>query len=270
MADAASSTVAVTRGVSPQMGRCELTHVERRSIDVDRAMRQHQGYERCLESLGCSVVRAAPAPERPDSVFVEDTAVVLDGLAMIARPGAPSRRGETAGVADVLRRYRPLRALQAPATLDGGDVLRVGRKLFVGLTARTNAAGVEQLTAIAEPLGYHVARVPVLGCLHLKTAVTEVADGVLLANPQWVDPARFPDCEVLRVDPKEPFAANGLRIGTTLVYPSAYPRTRRRVEAAGVTVAPIDLDELAKAEGAVTCCSLIVDVSTAGSGRSGV
>lgn len=262
MQDTVSTPIAFTRDVSPLLGRCQLTHLDRRTVDVERAAEQHRAYERCLESLGCRVVRAAPVPACPDSVFIEDTAVILDGLAVITRPGAPSRRAETRGVAELLGNHLPLRELEEPATLDGGDVLPIGRRLFVGMSARTNEAGVEQLASLAEPLGYRVTPVPISGCLHLKTAVTEVGDGVLLANPSWVNLGSFAELEVLTADPQEPFAANGLRIGTALVYPSAYPRTRELLKRQGLGVTTVDLSELAKAEGAVTCCSLILDSSS--------
>ena len=247
----------MTREVSPSLGRCELTHLERAPIAIGPARAQHAGYEALLESLGCRLIRLPADPDLPDSVFVEDTAVVLDEVAVIARPGAASRRPETAAVAGALAPFRPLLRLEDPATLDGGDVLVLGRTLYVGLSSRTSAAAADQLGRLLSPYGYAVVPVSVAGCLHLKSAVTRAGEDLLLLNPAWVDPSAFPGRRTLEVDPAEPFAANVLAIGGQVVSPDSFPRTRRRLEAAGVRVRPVDMTELQKAEGAVTCCSLV-------------
>jgi dimethylargininase len=252
--------LAVTRPVSASFAECALTHLERVPIDVARAGRQHAAYEQALRALGAQVMRVPAAHELPDAVFVEDTAIVLDEIAVITRPGAPSRRAETAPVAEVLSAWRPLRTLEAPATLDGGDVLRVGHTVYVGLTSRTNREGIEQLGRHLAPLGYTVTPVNVTGCLHLKSAVTEVSPGLLLLSPGRVSPASFPGCEHVAVDEREPDAANALRAGWAVIFPSHHPATAARLAALGLTVVGVDCDELAKAEGAVTCCSLIVEV----------
>ena len=249
---------ALTRGVSPAMNECELTHLERTPIDTDVAALQHADYEACLTRLGCDVVRLPAEPDMPDSVFVEDTAVVFDELAVMARPGAASRRGELEGVSRALRPLRPLSAIGAPGTLDGGDVMIAGRRVFVGLSGRTNQHGLSQLRSLAEPLGYEVTGVPVRACLHLKSAVSELAEGLLLVNREWVDAAVFRGHELLDVAPSEPGAANALRLGVAVVFPARFPLTRRRLESAGLAVEPVDVSELAKAEGGVTCCSLIL------------
>jgi dimethylargininase len=245
--------------VSPSLARCELTHLAREPINATRAAAQHAEYERCLAELGVEVVRLPPAPELPDSVFVEDTAVVLSELAIITRPGAASRRPETAIAADALRPYRDLAFIMAPGTLDGGDVLTVGRHVYVGLSSRTSAAGVEQLRQMLAPLGYHVTAVSVNGCLHLRSAVTQVAPGTLLINRDWVDGDAFRGVELIAVDPTEPHAANALRVGETVVFPAAFERTRDRLRALGISILSVDVSELAKAEGGVTCCSLLVE-----------
>ena len=254
-------TVAITRQVSAAIGECELTHLPRALIDVDRARRQHHAYEQALVAQGCDVLSLPPQPELPDSVFVEDVAIVLDEIAVITRPGAQSRRSETLSVAEALTAYRRIWFVEAPGTLEGGDVLRLGNRLFVGLSGRSNQSGIMQLRAVAWPYGYTVSAVPVAGCLHLKSAVTQVADRMLLVNPQWVDASIFGQFTVIDVDPDEPYAANGLLVGDRLIYPASFPRTRLRLEAHGVTVVPVDVSELQKAEGAVTCCSLIVTAS---------
>jgi dimethylargininase len=240
--------IALTRAVSPSIAACELTHLDRQPIDVARATAQHDAYERLLESLGYTIVRVPAAPELPDSVFIEDTAVVVDELAVIARPGAESRRAETAAVAEVLARYRPLRFIEAPGTLDGGDVLRIGRRVLAGRSQRTNDDGIAQLRKHLD--GYTVEAIDVDGALHLKTAVTAVSDTLLVVNPQWVA------LDGIAVDPAEPFAANVLRTPRGVVMPSAFPRTAARLRARGIVVHTVDADELAKAEGGVTCCSI--------------
>jgi dimethylargininase len=249
--------VAVTREVSSSIVSCELTHLARTPIDVDLARAQHRAYERALEEAGCTIVRVEAAAELPDAVFIEDTAVVLKEVAVITRPGAASRRAETVAVADLVGRYRPLRFIEAPATIDGGDVLVVDRTVFIGLSARTNDAAIGQMRTILQPHGYTVQAVPVTGCLHLKSAVTALADDRLLVNPEWIRHEALAPFDLVDVDPREPDAANIVRAGGALVYPAAFPRTRERLEHLGFRVRTVDVDELAKAEGAVTCCSLI-------------
>ena len=258
--------IAVTRPVSPSIARCELTHLEREPIDVARAIAQHAEYERRLGALGATLVRVSAAPEFPDAVFIEDTAVVLDEVAVLARPGAPSRRGETAPVSEVLARYRPLLSLEAPATLDGGDVLRLGRTLYVGRSERTNAEGIEALERLTAPFGYCVAPVEFSGCLHLKSAATELADELLLIHPGWVSANAFPDHEAVTIDEREPYGANALRVGSSILYSSQYPRTRDRLTSRGLKFECVDSTELAKAEGALTCCSLLFEVSASSPG----
>ena len=255
--------IAVTRPVSPTLAHCELTHLAREPIDVGRATAQHAAYEQLLSSLGATIVRVPAAPQFPDAVFVEDTAVVLDEVAVLTRPGAPSRRGESAAVAPVLARYRPVVSMKPPATLDGGDVLRLGRSLWVGRSGRTNQQGIEELQSVVAGFGYRVFPVDFTGCLHLKSAVTAVADGLLLLNPDWVSAAAFPTCETLPIDHREPYGANALRVADAVIYPAQFPRTRDRLVRRGLRVASVDCSELAKAEGAVTCCSLVFDAPPA-------
>ena len=249
--------IAITRGVSPAIGNCELTHLERIAIDVQLAQAQHQQYEACLAALGCEVHRLPVEPDLPDSVFVEDIAIVVDELALITRPGADSRKPETISIARALESYRRLFYIEAPGTVDGGDVLRIGKTLYVGLSSRSNPSAIEQMQNILQPYGYTVKGVQVNGCLHLKSAVTQVAEDTLLINPNWVDARTFRDWNFTEVDASEPYASNALLIGETVVYPASFPRTRQRLEAHGVSVMTVDVSELAKAEGAVTCCSLI-------------
>jgi dimethylargininase len=251
--------LAITREISPAIDRCELTHLAREPIDLGRARAQHAAYESCLREAGCTIHRLAGADDLPDSVFVEDCAIVLDEVAVIARPGAISRRPETVAVEQALASFRPLARIQLPATLDGGDVLRTGRTLFVGVSSRTNATALEHLRRLVAPFGYTVVAVEVRGCLHLKSAVTEVAPDTLLVNRAWLPDDAFGAFHCIDVDPTEPYGANALRIGDEIVYASALPRTRDRLVKCGLSVHPVDMSELAKAEGAVTCCSVIVE-----------
>ncbi len=251
--------VALTREVSPGIGRCELTHLPRRPIDPARAARQHRAYQDLLAELGCRVVTLPADPDLPDSVFVEDVACVVDEVAVVLRPGAPSRRPEAAAVADALAPFRTLVRIAAPGTVDGGDILRLGKTVYIGRSGRSDAAGIAALQAALGPHGYEVRGVPVRGCLHLKSAVTEVAPGLLLGNRAWVDPDTFDGAAWLDVDPAEPYAANALRLGGSVIYPSSHPRTAERIAGRGVSVRTVDVSELEKAEGAVTCCSIVFD-----------
>ena len=194
----------------------------------------------------------------PDSVFVEDTAVVFDGFAVLTRPGAESRRAEVASVEGALTPFVELLRIEAPGTVDGGDVLRVGSVVYVGASSRTNREGIEQLARLIEPRGYSVTEISVVHCLHLKSAVTQVGERTLLMNPDWVDRGHFAGFDLVTVDTDEPSAANALRIGETVLFDEAHRRTRARLERAGIAVQSVNLGELAKAEGAVTCCSLVL------------
>lgn len=249
--------IAVTRGVSPAIGHCELTHLEREPIDAEVARTQHDAYERVLRDLGCRVEHLAEEPNLPDSVFVEDIAVVLDEVAIITRPGATSRRGERSSIEQVLEQHRQLEHIQAPGILDGGDVLVVQKDIFVGLSTRSDDEAIHQLKLIVADYGYTVTGVEVRGCLHLKSAVTAVSEDTLLINPDWIDTAHLPGYAFIQVDPAEPSAANIVRIGDTVLFAADFPRTGERLSAAGFQILPVDASELAKAEGALTCCSLI-------------
>jgi dimethylargininase len=252
--------VAITREVSPNITRCELTHLARETIDLERARAQHRQYEELLAGLGCKLIKLPAEPELPDSVFVEDTAIVLDELAVITRPGAKSRRSEAASVAEVLKQYRKLFYIEPPGTLDGGDVLQVGKSLYVGLSQRTNRLGIDQLRDVLSSYGYTVTVVNLHDCLHLKSAVTQVAEDTLLINRQWLDDKAFGKMQFIDVAQEEPFAANALRIGKVLIYPATFPETTQKLELQGIDVRTMDASELAKAEGGVTCCSLIFKV----------
>lgn len=251
---------AITREISSAFQNCMLTHLPRVPIDLERARAQHDAYEWALVELGCTVRRVDSGADMPDAVFVEDAAIVFPEGAVIARPGAESRRGETRSVSEALARFGlSVREIQEPGTLDGGDVLVVGRDVFVGASRRTNPAGINQLRHIVNRLGYRVRAVPVQDCLHLKSAVTAVASNTLLVNRNWVSADAFGDLRLIDVDPDEPHAANALVVGDVVICSAAFPKTRARLEQHGLRVKAVDVDELAKAEGGVTCCSLVFE-----------
>jgi dimethylargininase len=248
---------AITREVNAALGDSELTFLPRVRIDIALALQQHQQYQSALSSLGCEIVTLPTEPGLADSVFIEDTAMVLDEIAVLCRPGAASRQPEVAGVEDVLKQYRPLASIQPPGTLDGGDLLRVGKVIYAGLSTRSNQSGIEQLRSIVADHGFSVKTVETTKCLHLKSAVSEVAPGSLLINPDWISRSVFRDCDLIDVDKKEAHAANALRVGRSVIYPSSFPRTMEKLVARDIAVTPVNVSELQKAEGAVTCCSLI-------------
>jgi len=255
--------IALTREVGPDMQACELSFVGRVEIDVALAQRQHARYREALSELGCKVLSLPAEADLPDAVFVEDTALVLDELAVMTRPGAASRRAEVASVAAALSRFRPLANITAPGTIEGGDILRHGRQIYVGLSARSNPDGIAQLAGLVAPHGYSVRALPISGCLHLKSAVTLVDDETVLVQPEWIDAEEFSGYRIIRVDPREEHAANALRAGSGLIYPSCFPYTLERLRDAGIQVTTVDVSELQKAEGAVTCCSLLFEAADA-------
>ena len=252
-------TVAITRHVSSHFNECEITHIERTPIDINIARTQHDAYVRALADLGCQVLELPEEKDLPDSVFVEDTAFILPEVAIITRPGADSRKPEIASIIPALSPYRRLVHVSEPATVDGGDVLVIGKQIFIGMSTRSNKEAVEQLNSMLNPYGYTVRGVEMSDCLHLKTAVTRVDDKTLLINTKWVDPANFAGFGLIEIDASEPFAANCLPVQGKIIYPTTFPKTRKRLENKGYEIVPVELSELAKAEGAVTCCSLIVE-----------
>ena len=251
--------IALTRGVSETIANCELQELEREPIDVAKAIAQHRCYERCLEELGARVIALAAEPRFPDAVFVEDPAIVLDEIAILTRMGAESRRGEGLSIAEALTRFRPLHWLEAPATLEGGDVLLVDKTVYVGQSRRTNSEGIRQLTNLVTRLGYEVIPVPLRDCLHLKSACCYLGDHTLIANRPWIDASLFSGFRILDVPEEEPRAANVLRASATLLLPDAFPRTRELLEISGFQVRTVDVSELAKAEAGVTCSSILFE-----------
>ncbi|MFZ5877932.1 MAG: dimethylarginine dimethylaminohydrolase family protein [Chloroflexota bacterium] len=250
--------LAIARQVSARFAECELTHIQRQPIDIAKARAQHAAYVRALQGLGCHVVELPAEDDLPDSVFVEDAAFILPEVAVVTRPGADSRKPETVSVADALRPHRDLLFVHEPATIDGGDVLVLDRDIYVGLSSRTNTAALQQLQSMLGRYGYRIHGVAVGEFLHLKSAVTRLDEETLLLNPRWVDATLFGKFKQVEVAPSEPMAANILVIRGAGLYPNNFPETQARIEAHGAKVITLDVSELAKAEGAVTCCSLIL------------
>jgi len=248
---------AITRAVSPAIIDCELSFIDRKPIDLAIAQEQHHAYENLLGKLGARVISLPAEPGLPDSMFVEDPAIVLDELAVILPLGTETRRREAPSLAQALAKFRKLEYVSLPGTLEGGDILRIGRKLFVGLTRRSNAEGIRQLAVILAPHNYEVIAVPVTGCLHLKSAVTYLGRITLLANRAWFDATPLAGHEWIDVDPAEPHSANALALADTIIFPASFPRTRARIEAGGFHVTTIDISELQKAESGLTCSSLL-------------
>jgi len=252
---------AITRKVSSSLANCELSFIERKPIELEKARAQHHAYETLLEKLGAKVISLPEERDLPDSMFVEDPAIVLDEVAIICPLGTETRRKEAPSLATALEPFRNLAYVKLPGMLEGGDVLRVGKKIFVGLTERSNPEGIRQLAVIAEHHGYALTAVPVTGCLHLKSAVTCLGRNTLLGNRAWFQWNRFASFDWVDVDPTEPHAGNALAIGESIVFPASFPKTRERIEAKGFHVEPLDIAELQKAESGLTCSSLLFDAA---------
>jgi dimethylargininase len=259
----ARRTIAITHVPSPRLEQGERTYIESTAISYERAVAQHARYREVLRACGAEVIVLDANRDLPDSVFVEDTAIVLDEIAVITPMGVESRRGEPPAIEAALRAYRPIERVTLPATLEGGDVTRVGRTLLVGRSSRTNDGGIEALRSIAKPFGYETIGVRLRDCLHLKTACTALPDDRLLINPVWLHLEDLRGLPTVDVPNEEPWAADILSIGRTVCMAAAFPRTAALIQSLGFDVQRIDLSEFAKAEGGVTCLSLVFDASTA-------
>ncbi|MBA2338970.1 MAG: dimethylargininase [Pyrinomonadaceae bacterium] len=251
--------VALTHIVSPLIEDCELTYVERERVDYERAVEQHAAYCRMLERCGAKVVKLTANAAFPDSCFIEDTAIVTDDLAIVTRMGALSRRDETAGVEKEIVKYRNVERVALPATIEGGDCLQAGKNIYIGVSCRTNEGGVAELKRLLEPRGYRVTSVEVKKCLHLKTACTFLNDETLLANPRWVDLTPFENLNILHVPESEPWAANAVRVNGSVCVDAGSTETFDLVSRVHDRVEQIDVSEFRKAEGSLTCLSIIFD-----------
>lgn len=242
----------------------ERSFVGRDPIDMATAHAQHAAYLELLSTLGCDVVVLNTNQTFPDAVFVEDTALVLDEVAILTSPGAGSRRGEIAGIEQELGKHRRIERITLPATLDGGDVVVAGRMILVGKSARTNAEGAEALAGIVRKYGYLVRPVGMRDCLHLKSACCALPEGRLLVNPKWIELKDLAGFDIVEIDPSESFAGDVLVIGRTVVSGAANPKTAALIGALGFDSRTIDLSEFAKAEGGVTCLSLVFEARRSG------
>ncbi|MFG0258036.1 MAG: dimethylarginine dimethylaminohydrolase family protein [Phycisphaerales bacterium JB043] len=264
----------MTRGVSESIDACALTYMDRLAIDVQKAKREHASYQALLRELVDEVVELPPHHDTPDSCFVEDNAVVVDEIAVLASMGAPSRRDETERMVPVLGEYREVVRIESPGTLEGGDVFQVGRTVFVGRSTRTNESGGEQLREHLEPLGYSVVVVETPGCLHLTTGGSHIGDGVVLCNPDWIDASRFELSDdvsgVWHVPSDEPWAGNTLLIDGISIVHEGFVRTIEMLRSSGRDVRTLDIEELTKAEAGLTCLSLIFEKTPITLGDGGV
>lgn len=249
---------AFVRPVSPSLASCQLTHIARVPIDVALAEAQHAAYCDALRQAGVIVDALEPAPHLPDAVFVEDAAVILDDVIVVTRPGAEGRQEETVSVAAALADVGPVSFIREPATLDGGDVLRVGRELFVGTGGRTTREGFDQLTAIASRFGFRTTAVDVRGRLHLKSAVSAIDEDTVLMHTAHVDRAVFAAFEVIEADPSEPSGANVLAINGRVHAAASAPHTREALDRRGYDVDIFDISEFEKAEAGMTCLSILI------------
>ena len=251
------ATLAFVRKVSRSLAACELRHLPRQIIDLPRAVRQHGDYVRALAAAGVNVTVLPEEPALADSAFVEDPLLVLDEIAILGRSGAASREREAELIAPEIGRFRSLVRIEAPGTLEGGDVLRIGKTLFTGLSSRTNREGLEQLRRLTAPLGYEVSPVEVKGCLHLKTGATMPGPGLLLANPAWIELSPFRHLEILPVPADEPWGANTLPVNDRVLAAASAPQAAGLLRARGLKVQVVDVSELQKAEAGLTCLSVL-------------
>ncbi|HXH74159.1 MAG TPA: arginine deiminase family protein [Bacteriovoracaceae bacterium] len=251
-------TIVLVRKPSPLLVQCELTHIKRETIDFPKLLDQHTRYVEALTQLGCQVKYLPDLNQSPDGVFAEDTAFVLDEVAVITRPGAVSRQSEVTSVDQALQAFRKeIHRITAPGTVDGGDILKVEKNIYIGLSTRTNEEGIKQMRNYLSPHGYQVKAVSVPLCLHLKTGVSYLGKNHLLINPEWVEAGMFPEFTKIKIDPGESFGANVLVIDDKVFITASAPETSKKLKQAGFTLIKLDISELARAEAGLTCLSLV-------------
>jgi len=249
--------LALTHIPSPTLDHGQRTHVAREVVDYELALRQHADYCRMLRECGAEVETLDVNCDQPDGTFIEDTAVVLDEIAVLTSMGTAARRMEPSRIEPELRKYREIERIEPPANLEGGDVLRIGRTILIGLSERTNISGVQAFESIVRRFGYRVLPVQVRQCLHLKTACTALPDGRLLINPSWMKLKSLHGFDTLAVADDEPWAANTLPINNRVLISSANPQTAEMLRRLSFDVCTLSLSEFAKVEGCVTCLSLL-------------
>jgi len=252
---------AITHKVSPHINECELTFLDRSPIDLERAARQHDAYCAVLEKLGVTVERLSDNESYPDACFVEDTAIVTGELAIICCPGVSSRRGETELIERELSKHKRTVRISLPATIEGGDVLQMGEKIFAGQSRRTNSQGIDELARILKPYGYCVIPVKTKGSLHFKSACTAIDDETLFVNPEWVDLTPLKGFNLVYTPHEEPWSANVLRVGETVCIQAGFPAAAELIGRLARRVEIVDTSELRKAEAGLTCSSIIFESS---------
>ncbi len=246
---------ALTRQPGPDFAK-GITTSQLGLPDYAKILAQHNAYEKTLRSLGLEIIHLDALVGYPDAYFVEDTAVVLPELAVITRPGASARQGEEKSIAAALAAYRPLAQIQSPATLEGGDIFVVGQHLYIGISERTNLAGAQQLADLAAPHGYQATFIPVGAGLHLKSSVNPISKDLLLVTQDFAEREEIASFRKIILDPEEEYAANTLRINDYLLTPAGFPRTREKLEQLGIPILELDVSEVQKMDGGLTCMSL--------------
>jgi dimethylargininase len=247
-------TTAITR-TPPENFAQGITTSTLGKPDYSLVLQQHQPYIHTLQSLGLNVVNLEPLPGFPDSYFVEDVAVVIPEVAIITNPGAPARNGEVAYIDSTLKNYRKIERIQSPGTMDGGDVLLVEKRFFIGISERTNPAGIDQFAKIVAKFGYETVPVPVAKGLHFKSSVN-AAGNILLVCEDFAKREEIKDYQKILIPPGEEYAANTLWVNGTLITPAGYPATRKLLDALGMPVIELDVSEVCKMDGGLTCMSL--------------
>jgi dimethylargininase len=233
-----------------------LTTANLGSPDYNLILQQHHAYRQALLGLGLDVLVLPPEPSFPDAYFVEDPAIITPRIAVITRPGAPSRQGEEATLEPILKYYRPVSCITAPGTLDGGDVLMAGEHFFIGLSERTNEEGANQLSTILSSAGYTCKTVPIAAGLHLKSSVNLIGENTLLITENLAIEAAFSGYKKIILDEEEAYAANSLWVNHALIMPTGYPRTHRQLSQLGMRIIELDVSEVQKMDGGLTCMSL--------------
>lgn len=256
MRDNPAGKFAIVRGVPDSYSRCERPPSLCDPIDVHLARKQHRAYCEALARLGLEVIDIPPDETFPDCCFVEDAAVIAGPTAIITRMGAASRRGEEVRVREVLETRMTVREVRPPATVDGGDVLVIGRNIYVGVGGRTNEAAVQEVAALVDP-GYRVLAMPFEGVLHLKSACTYVGGGYMLIRPGHFDPGVLGEYGFIEVTEEEAYAANCLSVNGSVLISSGYPQVKRAIQAKGFETLELEMSEFRKGQGSLTCLSKV-------------
>jgi dimethylargininase len=252
--------IAFTHEVSPNIAKGEVTFIERNPINYELALQQHNAYCQAIENCGVCVQRLAVNLAFPDSCFIEDNAIVVDEVAIVTSMGSSSRQDEPKAIAPELAKYKEIVRLELPAKIEGGDVLRIGKKLYVGISGRTNIKGANELAGILKPWNYEVTPVKFKDCLHLKTACTAIDEQTLLINPQWIVPETFSEYKLLFVPEDECWAANTLRVKDTIFLQDRFPKTHELVKKHHESIKILDISEFQKVEAGLSCLSIIFDM----------